>query len=93
MDSAFVQGIEKESSTIQIPDVITLFEQPIGAAQTIPVANIILSVATETEVDTLTNGTLIYLQERSIIPITPFPCQAISDCIITNDGDTKKVLV
>ena len=78
---------------IQKPHMITLFEKPTGTEESMLAVNSILAVASETEIDTLTNGTFINFQERFMIPITSFLCQATSKCDISNDGDTKKALV
>jgi len=92
IDVGFIQSIEKDLSNFQKPDMSILFEKPSGPAIPIPTMPTLLAVTSEADIDALTNGASVSYQPRNFIPIAPFLCQAISECIGANEGDAKKVL-
>ena len=88
----FIQGVETNSSTQMIPDVVSLTEKPTGAAIAVPTATNILAVTSIDEIEALTDGTTTY-KPRNFIPIPPFLCQDIGNVIVHHQGNCKQLLL
>ena len=93
VQTGFIQGINKELNTILIPDMDVLCATPTGLATAVPTFSNIFGVTSEAEIDLLTAGATTTYKARLFVPITPFLCQAVSEFIITNKGNEKKVLL
>ena len=77
----------------QQPDTKVLLETPTHTAVGVPAITSILNTTDEVAVLALTNGSTTTFKARPFIPVTPFLCQFISECICDKDGDAMSVLL
>ena len=68
----FIQGIDRELTSVQMPDMEALCNQPVGNDVPIPTFANIYSVTNEAEIDNLNNGATTTYKPRTFIPVTPF---------------------
>ena len=88
-----IQGVDIDMTTMITPDIDVLIKQPEGAAVAVPTTTNILQVATQEDIDALTNGASTVYKPRNFIPITPFLCKDVSESIEKNQGDCKQLLL
>ena len=89
----FIQGIDRELISVQMPDMEALCNQPVGNGVPIPTFANIYSVTNEAEINNLNNGATTTYKPRTFILVNPFLCQDVSEVIIQHEGNAKQVLL
>ena len=88
-----IQGVDIDMTIMTMPDIDVLIKKPEGTAVAVPTTTNILQVATQEDIDALTNGASTVYKPRNFIPITPFLCKDVSESIEKNQGDCKQLLL